>query len=76
MKKYDLVKVVDFYRDDKDKKYTEIGNELIGELAMVTNIDTKNVDYQIEIRFFDTELQELAISHGFDCWDESELEVI
>lgn len=76
MKKYDFVKVIDFYRDDEDAEYTEVGKRLIGEYAMVINRDKRCEGHPLEICFFDMELQKLAMDNGFDYWDETELEVI
>ena len=76
MKKYDFVKVIDFYRDEEDIPYTTVGEGLIGEYAMVIGRDTRYEGDPIEICFFNMNLQRLAMEYEFDWWDENELEVI
>ena len=75
MKKYDFVKVIDYHKSD-DESYNNVGKYLLGEYAMIIGIDKRTNDYQIEICFFNMNLQSLAMEYGFDYWDESELEVI
>ena len=82
IRKYDFVKVIDFLEDKEDEEYMEVGKKLVGENAMVIgfysggNKPSEFSDYDVEICFFDEELQKMAMDNGFDYWDVSELEVI
>lgn len=81
MKKYDIVTIIDFYNDKDDEEYMDIGKKFIGENAMIIgfyNGEPSKFDseYDIEICFFNQELQELAMEYGFDWWDKTELELL
>ena len=83
MEKYDFVKVIDFYNDEGlSEEYMGVGRALVGNNAMVIGFysggsrPSAYSDYDVEICFFDQELQELAMEYGFDYWDITELEVI
>lgn len=82
IKKYDFVKVIDFYKENhEDKEYLEVGKQLVGSNAMVIGFYSGDKlselsDYDVEICFFNQELQELAMEYGFDYWDVTELEVL
>jgi hypothetical protein len=74
----DLVRVIGFCKDESDEEYTKVGNILIGQEAVIVDFYSrdKSKEYNIKIEFLDDEMNDLASEYGFDCWDNSELELV
>lgn len=74
----DLVRVIGFCEDESDEEYTKVGNTLIGQEAVIVDFYSrdKSKEYNIKIEFLDDEMNDLASEYGFDCWDNSELELV
>jgi hypothetical protein len=74
----DLVRVIGFCKDESDEEYTKVGNTLIGQEAVIVDFYSrdKSKEYNIKIEFLDDEMNDLASEYGFDCWDNSELELV
>lgn len=74
----DLVRVIGFCKDESDEEYTKVGNSLIGQEAVIVDFYSrdKSKEYNIKIEFLDDEMNDLASEYGFDCWDNSELELV
>ena len=74
----DLVRVIGFCEDASDEEYTKVGNILIGQEAVIVDFYSrdKSKEYNIKIEFLDDEMNDLASEYGFDCWDNSELELV
>jgi len=74
----DLVRVIGFCEDESDEEYTKVGNILIGQEAVIVDFYSrdKSKEYNIKIEFLDDEMNDLASEYGFDCWDNSELELV
>lgn len=74
----DLVRVIGFCKDESDEEHTKVGNTLIGQEAVIVDFYSrdKSKEYNIKIEFLDDEMNDLASEYGFDCWDNSELELV
>lgn len=74
----DLVRVIGFCKDESDEEYTKVGNSLIGQDAVIVDFYSrdKSKEYNIKIEFLNDEMNDLASEYGFDCWDNSELELV
>ncbi len=74
----DLVRIIGFCKDESDEEYTKVGNILIGQEAVIVDFYSrdKSKEYNIKIEFLDDEMNDLASEYGFDCWDNSELELV
>ena len=74
----DLVRVIGFCKDESDEEYTKVGNTLIGQEAVIVDFYSrdKSKEYNIKIEFLNDEMNDLASEYGFDCWDNSELELV